>query len=400
MDPKTTQTLKVAVASLVLASTGLWAQGTANGGAANGGANNGAANSGAANASSPQDPKKEQGPKPLQELDRAPQRRPRRLLIDGVLGTIGDKAILQSSVSVELDAWIEGYTNKNGHPPSPQEWRARYIAILKKVENDEALAQAARSLPGTTRDRIDSIVDQWLAEEAREEEARAGSINKLRDKLGLLGQTFEGQQEERRTQRLGQLAVQQSLQARWRDQFALAVTPAEMRQYYDENIDKFIAEPSADLAVIVVRTGNDPAGALATAEKLAAAWRAAPTATAPDVARQFPGALALDPRTGVRNHPDDHNKPAIKQFAGDGKVGAVSAPIAMQGTIWILKVLRRIDGRNDRFDDPAVQARIQQILVNLRLEAEHNRLIIKSRKRFELRPLVQPGQRRGNTGGR
>jgi parvulin-like peptidyl-prolyl isomerase len=326
-----------------------------------------------------------QGLPPLVERRAPDQRR----LFDRVIGIFGDKAILESSIRAELDAQVRGLLGANRNPTQDEIEQMRR-AILRQKLQDEALAQGARTLPGTSREQVDQIVAAYLDDYLREEEERAGSINKLTQELGILGKTLESVSEERRTEVMAQITMRQNLQRRWRDQFALAVTPTEMKRYYEEHREEFVEAASADLEVVAIPVGGDPEGAEQRARQAAAAWReGSPSRAAGELAEAF-GGVALDPRRGVRNAEDDANAPPIKEFAGSAAVGEVSAPIRRGNSWWILRVVDRSAGRDDPFSSPQVQSYILDRLVRQRINEESNRLILKSRDKF--RPIPARGR--------
>lgn len=295
-----------------------------------------------------------------------------RRLIDGVVGIFGDKAILESSIRSELLAQIEGERNA-GRNPSKEEVTRMRNDILRNLLKDEALAQGARTMRGTSRQQVDQMVDQHVQEFRREEEERAGSVNQLTEELGILGQTWESLAEERRTDVMASLARTENLRRRYQDSFALAVTPAEMRTYYQTNTSLFVQERSCDLDVIAFSGAG--AAVLEAARQAAASWRSNPRPTK-EVAAEF-GGIALDPQLGVRAASNDPRAPALKEFAAEAKQeGQVSEPITFGNSLRLLRVAKLNPGRHDSFDDPRVQAYIQRVLVEARIEADNNKLIL------------------------
>lgn len=311
----------------------------------------------------------------------------KRRLFDAVIGVFGDKAILDSTIRSELQAQIEGYKSA-GKKLTAAEILRLQNNILLKIFEEEALAQGARTMRGTSREQVDQLVDHYVEEFRREEEERAGSVDQLTENLGILGQTWESAAEEKRREVMAELARSENLRRRYQDSYALAVTPAEMRVYYKANIHEFVQPAAADLEVVAI-LGID-SEAQAKAQQAAADWRAR-VRPAEEVAAEF-GGLALEPRLGVRATPDDPNAPMLKQFAATAKEGDVSEPIARGNALWIVRATRVHAGRHDTFDDPKVQAYVQRRLVLARLAADGQKLI--QQERDKLREIIPQARER------
>ena len=311
--------------------------------------------------------------------------RSNRKVIDRVMGVFGDKAILESDIQRELAARISGM-ELEGEQLSPERILSIKQEILVQKLRDEALAQSARSMKGNSRERVDQIVESYLEDRTRQEVEKAGSLNKLTEELGLLGRTMDSVNEARRTELLADLAMQENLRRKWRDGFALAVTPTQVRRFYDENLEQFVPEESADIEVIALRVGADPNAAMVTASEAAQAWRSGKSTDA--VASQA-GGIVLDVRRGVRNVEDDSNPVEIKEFAASADETEVSDPIPRGNSLWILRVLARTPGRHEQFGDPQVQAYIVDRLVRDKINRENQRLILKNGQKF--RPIPARG---------
>ena len=266
------------------------------------------------------------------------------------------------------------------------QWQLDYVRARYRAE---ALAQGAKTMSGMTPDQRDTVLDQHMEDYRRRKVERAGSINKLTEELGVLGQTWDSLRSERETELMAELVRQRDFSVRFRDRRALMVTPKQMKRYYDTHRDEFIEQPSADLAVVVVLGGTDPQTALQRAEEAAEAWRATADLAAADLTAKW-GAVALDDRLGVKDSESDQNAPPIRAFAGKAPQGEVSEPVRMGRDYWLLKVLRRREGRDDSFDDASVQAGIQRALADHQQLLRHNNLILKSQKMF---PLIRPSPR-------
>ncbi len=323
------------------------------------------------------------GQEPIGPAPPAPKQ---RVLLDRVLGVIGDKAILESSIRGEIESRIAGYrASHQGADPPREEVERLQRDLLLSLNQTEAMAQAARTMRGTTPQNVDRLFEEISEEFQRERVERAGSLNKYQQELGLLGKTWDSVREEKRTETLVLLAEQQNLANRYRDQLALMVSPQEMLRYYRENVGLFVDVASADLEVMAFSTAGDAQAASARAQEAAAVWRAE-ALSAQELAARF-GARVLEPQTGVRNDDDDPRAPEIKAFAGAAQEGDVSAPLPRGDYLWILRCVRRRDARHDRFEDPEVRARLLDMLAAARRHQLRIELLLKSEKTHRFVPV-------------
>jgi len=317
------------------------------------------------------------------------QRAEQRRLFDRVIGVFGDKAILESSIRSELIAQVKGFESENRRLTADEIAHMRRSILSQKLR-EEALAQGARTMPGNSREKVDQIVNHYLDDNTRQEVERAGSLNQLTQELGVLGKTLESVNEARRTELLGVIARQENLRRKWRDRFALAVTPNEIRAYYLEHIEQFAEPASADLEVIAVPAAGGKEASLAAAKKAAEMWRETHK-TVSEVAEQV-GGVALDLRRKVTSAKADPRPAEIKAFATSAGDGEVSEPILRGNAYWVLRVASRRSGRKDAFEDPDVQAWILNKLVTARINAESENLILKNSQKF--RKISTRGGRR------
>lgn len=300
-------------------------------------------------------------------------------LFDRTLALIGDRAVLESSIRSELRAREEAWTG----PVTPEQRTQWQNEIVGEIYREETLQQSAKTLPGTTQERIDRVFQEYMRDFKQQQVEKWGSVNSLTRKLGIAGTTWESVQEEQRARFMSQVAEQNAIQARFRDQFALMVTPKEMLRFYNEHLDEFVQPPSADLAVLAFPVGHDPQATLAQAKEAAAAWRE----TGGDgsaIRDRYDGSILLQPRKGVRDVPGDDNAAPIKAFAAKATEGEVSDPIPINGYLWLLRVSHRNPGLDASFDDAEVQSKIQLFLVKEKLDKVRERLILQSQQTFQL----------------
>lgn len=303
---------------------------------------------------------------------------PKTRRIDGVLGILKDTAILESSISSELRAQVEGARNAGRQVTKAMQDRWRH-EILEDRLNAEALAQGARTMPGATREQVERVVDQKMEEFVRQEELKAGGVSQLTQQLGFIGRTLESIETDHRTRLMGELAHQHYLSRRYQDSWALAVTPTEMRRFYRENRAQFVSEASADLEIVAIPGGSNAEEALAKAHQLSESWRTTAQPAA-GIAGEFSG-VALDPRRRVRDTDDDHHAAEIKAFAASAKQGDVSEPIQRGSSYWVLRATAVYAARRGLFEDPKIQSLIQRQLALDLINQDRAELIRAQRKK-------------------
>jgi hypothetical protein len=311
-------------------------------------------------------------------------------LFDAVVAVVGDRPILYSSIEREFQSLVSSAV-RQGEQLTPQIERAIRSNILNKLEEEARLAQASKLMNTGVRDQIDTIVEESLKDYEAREVRRAGGYDSFMQELGLVGKTLDSVIEDQRTRIQAELAQQQIMSRRIRDQAALLVTPREIRTFFDDNPEQFSRPRSADLAVLALRV-EDPATARTDAERVAQAWRA-PGKTAEQVRAELAELplSVLPGEAGVTDSPKDARRDWIKRFAASAAPDEVSAPQPLGGALWILKAVRIEDARQDSFDDPSVQTRIRATLQERKLQDYRMRLLERSKRSIQrwLPPWVQ-----------
>lgn len=287
-----------------------------------------------------------------------------RLLVDRVVATVSDAAILESDLRTASAGRFRVLQPQLGRPLQPAE-RARVIETeLEALIDNHAMAQAARNLGILPPERVEQIFREQLRQEEREQEKDFGSLQEFSRALAQQGRTWQTFYRDQRVQKMAQLAEEMTVYSRLQNQQNLFLTPRMMWDYYQENKAIYVHGAAAALAQVVF-VGNDAPHA---AKAAAAAW-AKETWTAAELAQRFEaqGARALPDPPLVVEGERSSLPPEVVQFALQGPLGAVSEPMGA-GNARIYKVMGYSPARNDAFDAPGVQddirTRLQRLVVD------------------------------------
>ena len=303
-------------------------------------------------------------------------------LFDAVVLVVGDRLILNSEIERELQTRRENAAAEGGTLNPEDEPRIRQ-AILVKLAQEAGMAQASKLLAPDIRSRIDAGVEEMLRDYEAEEVKRAGGYDQFINELGVLGKSLEGVIDERRTRMRAAYAEQQIMSNRLRNEGALLVTPAEMKRFYDENIDQFTREHSVDLAVLALRV-TDREAAMAQIQRVADAWRR-PGRTAAQVVAEFPDLPLSDlgMETAVSNSAEDARRAWLKEFATTATADQVSEPQAIGSALWLIKAVRVQEASQEPFESQRVQSLIHHFLVQRRLETFRLRLLHRNQRSIQ-----------------
>jgi hypothetical protein len=300
---------------------------------------------------------------------------------------VGDRPILLSKIEAEVNAQVEAEENRRRdrgafERVTRSERQILKTRVMRELYRREALAQSSRSLGEQTREELDRRIERHLQDYERQEIEKVGSLSEFVRELEGLGYSWDTQRELEEQRARRDFSIYTEMTRRYRDRWALAVTPQEMFDWYRAHQDQFVREASSDVAVLSFPpAGDDLAGRLKNA---AEDWRK-PGADGQKIATEYDGIL-LDTFAGVRDVPGDNRTQEIKTFAAKAALGAVSDPVPRGRNVWLLKVVARTEGRHQRFEDPAVQEEILgEMIQEKRQEMEH-RLIERSQRGLHVFP--------------
>lgn len=303
--------------------------------------------------------------------------------VDGVMATVGDSAIMQSSLR-EVAAGRIRAALRAGERLTPAMQQHYFDVALESEIDRRRMAQATMSIGAWTPQQVEDIVKDELARDRQERLRDLGSVTAMTQEMQRLGRDWPTVEGEQRVDKLNDLFNEMTVNQRlWRKQ-NLYLTPRMLRATWaDPNIRPRFQREAAARVALVTFTG---ANAQERAEAAAAAWRAEELTPA-QLSTRFPGAT---PAAEVSAGELGAAFAEIAAFALAGPRGAVSAPVLVNGKYFVGRVTEHLPARNARFEDPAVQNELREICLKLvRAEFQHQALE-RARERTEVWTVQSP----------
>lgn len=282
--------------------------------------------------------------------------RPRPLLVDMVVATVNDSAILLSELRSVTIGSIRSL-RASGRIVSPSDEGLLLLRELSGLVDKRRLALSIHSMGIYTPEQIDGYLKSVLEQERLEKQRDVGSMLGLSQALKEEGRTWPTYEREQRLEKLGEFAEDATVRRRLgSSNGSLFLTPRMLRETYERDKAQFVHDARWRVAMIEF-TGPD---ARDHAIGAAASW-SLQASTAREMAATFPGARSLG-ETGDEGLAD-HLQP-VAEFAKKGPAGAVSPPLEIRGSWYVVRVLQYLPAENGRFEDPEVQARLRMVLQN------------------------------------
>ena len=288
---------------------------------------------------------------------------PGRVTLDEIMAVVGGRPIFLSAVQEEFDAFVSG-RESSGVLLSDQEKQQLWTQILTRAVQDRMLAHGAMTLGFATPEQVERYVQDCTRQEERDLIRQFGSIGGVVEELRYRDQTWAAYQSELRETRLKELAINESIALRLNNQVSLFVTKKALREYYKQNVQRWVHGPVATLDVVAFLPGstNGNGNGASQEERADAASRTWNDGlSAEEVAERFGGVPVRGTWEFGSDIPDDR-APFYREFALQNSEGTVSLPIPHQGTLWVLRVRSREEGANLPFENPMVQQSIQLTL--------------------------------------
>ncbi len=309
--------------------------------------------------------------------------------LDRVVATVNDAVILQREILTLTVSEIRAREQERGGPLSAGERSQIFFRNLEGRIDEHALAQAAGTLGLLPPERVEEIFQSQLLEEERDLVRKLGTLQRVTEEQARQGRNWETFVRDQRVSKLSDLTRSLAVQSRLNNQSNLFITPRMMRTFYLQNRAQFVRESRAVLGCVAF-AGADAAAAAAAAK---AVWEQEPLSPEGIVERfsdrgaMAPETLLIDEAARKSRRPDQ------VAFAMQGPAGLVSEPIEDTRAVRLWKVLDFAEAREDRFEDPKVQALIR----NLMEQQVYDRLLTQTRKRSRERTQVwQPPDLRRN----
>jgi hypothetical protein len=284
------------------------------------------------------------------------------VLIDEVVGTVNDAAILRTTLDKAVSGSIRGREQELGRPLTEQEALPLRRQALMKLVDEHCMAQAARTLGVVPPARVEEIVQDGLKRATREQIRQLGSELRFTQELKDNGQSWPTWERDQRLRIMSELTEGIAVWGRLQQQHNLYITPRMMREFYYKNRLHFVHPPTATVARIGFIVDTDRDKVLASAREAAELWRKE-SLSSTELAGRCKGARAqadlidLCPEIPPSGVPQD-----VIQFAGN-PAGTVSDPVMVgDSSIFVMKVVDRREGVNGSFEDPGTQAEIRRSL--------------------------------------
>ncbi len=273
---------------------------------------------------------------------------------DRVVGIIGDKVILRSEIEDQL---AETKLSK-------EERKAQERAVLEAIARDQIWIQYGKVLAPA---EVDQFIDRRLKQYQNEQIKDYGSFTKMNEELALIDNSWENLREIKRNEYLAHYAQTEA----WRRHAGLTgtmlVTPKMMRTYYDDHPDYFSEQSAAEIAIVFVPKTMT----LMELQSIRTTWQEERISAA-KLAEKFPGLRAQE---SVVVTAESSSREFIETFAKANSEGAVSEPIPRGQVNILLKVTRKVEAKQQSFDEVATQQRIRVELTQKKMERRQSQLL-------------------------
>lgn len=286
---------------------------------------------------------------------------PKHYLVDSVVATVNDAAIMFSQLRTAAAGRIQTLEQQFGRRLTVEEITAQLQNELKPLINKHAMAQAAKTFGIATPEQV----EQYLRDELKRAEAEQlrdlGTHQKVARELQRNNLTWPTYLREQRVDKMSDLADDFAVGMRMQRQSNLYLTPRMLRDTYRENVDKFVHGAAANILVLKF-TGPD---AQSHAEQAAALWEKQPDLRPNELLAKIPGCKANRfPFSNLDDKSRESHPPALVDFALAGPEGKVSAPMALADGVVVARILDHRPVRNGKFEDPEVQQQLRAIAQN------------------------------------
>jgi hypothetical protein len=277
---------------------------------------------------------------------------PARTLVDAVVATVNDSAIMWSTVQTAASGEISAETERLGPLPPARRDQIQRQHLEREIRRHR-MAQAAKTFGPLSPEQVEQLLQEQFDRDRQEQMRDLGSLHEFSRQLQRTGRTWPTHMREQRIEKLFDFAEELSVGRRLQRQTNLFVTPRMMRETYSRLLDWFVHDAEAKI-VQVSFLGPDAAR---NAEAAAEVWRKE-AIDARELAKRFPQALPIGVEVDVASLSAEFE--ALRRFALAGPLDAVSAPIPVGTAVNIAKITHFRAARNGRFQDPDVQAELRE----------------------------------------
>lgn len=274
---------------------------------------------------------------------------PRPVLVDRVIATVNDSAILWSALQTNTYGRLRTLQAQFGSV-RPEDIERVNREQLNLLIDRHTMAQAAKTFGMFTPEQVENFLRRELERDEQQMIRDLGSQQAYTQALQNQGRTWQTFVSEQRVDKLAGFAEQFAVNMRLQQQENLYVTPRMLRETYQREQKFFVHEAEALVALVVFR-GADAAAQAAAA---AAVWREQELTSA-ELAARYPGSTRTDDAIASSMIPE------LSQWALAGPLGAVSTPIERNGAVQLAKVVDYRPARNGRFEDLDVQNELRRL---------------------------------------
>jgi hypothetical protein len=234
------------------------------------------------------------------------------------------------------------------------------------------MAQAAKTLGILPPARVEELVQERLREATREKVRQLGSELRFSQELREQGGSWQTFVRDERLQIMSQLTEQIAVYGRLQNQKNLFITPRMMRDFYQQNRQRYVHGPRALVSWVGFLIEGNREEMLAKAHAAAEEW-GKEAITSLELSKRHPGARPqLDVTMG--DEPAQHSmQPFVREFGLSNPAGKVGV-IPQENAVWVLRVQDVREASNGAFEDAWVQADIRReleldVMLDLRRDA-------------------------------
>jgi len=284
------------------------------------------------------------------------RRQPSRALVDSVVATVNDGAILLSELRTLTHGTILVAEQRIGRKLRADEVQQLHLSELDKLMDKHRMGQAAKTFGILTPEQV----EQYFREEMKrdeDEQMRTLGTQVYSTEMHRQGRIWQTYYREQRVEKMSQIANELAVGQRMQRQSNLFLTPRMLLDTYRQNRGDFVHGAAAELTLIRF-TGRE---ARNHAEQARTLWKDDLTAAA--VLALIPGATAtITPQLGPI---DDQSRKGLDDqlvdFAIAGPQGQISPPLTIGDGIVVARIVHYQPQRHGKFEDPEVQLALREI---------------------------------------
>lgn len=325
-----------------------------------------------------------QAPQPQQPQPQTPQPQPQLtrppsswVLVDRVVKTVNDSAILESNLRTVAAGLIRAHISQHGSI-TPAERQEIYERSLERLVDDYRLAKAAASLGPQSAEQIEQIVQSELQRAVLEQERDIG-VNEMSREFKRTNRTLAAVQSEQRIDLQKRIAEDMTVHRRLMRQGNLYVTPRMLRETF-ARFRKDFFEREAAARVVGLRFRGE--GARERAAAAAEMWRKEGL-DLQQMAARFPNDTVI-PELDATTLSSE--LAPITKFALAGPEGAVADPVPMGDGFLVARVSQFQSELHGHFEDPDVQRKLQTLCERLVRNEFHDEAMARAKDRTEVWP--------------